>query len=114
MPRTVKIFKLREWNDLVSSIYKKRYSFQQQDGCKEKGIFYFQIPIWKEDYEDYKPSEFEKEDIMGVSFKSWLEHDSSEKLNWDRNFYPHVSMIIDNLYNKGILKEGEYAIDINW
>nr|DAI39746.1 MAG TPA: Ftsk gamma domain [Caudoviricetes sp.] len=33
---------------------------------------------------------------------------------WDRNFYPHVSMIIKDLENKGILKEGEYIINIDW
>ena len=36
------------------------------------------------------------------------------ELFWDRNFYPHVSMIIKDLENKGILKEGEYIINIDW
>jgi len=31
-----------------------------------------------------------------------------------RNFYPHVSLIIKDLESKGILKEGEYIISIDY
>ena len=64
---------------------------------------------------------------MGVSFKAWLERDPTQKLNdpncnydyglvlwWDRNFYPHISMIINDLYTKGLLEAGEYQINIDW
>lgn len=62
---------------------------------------------------------------MGVSFKSWLARDPKEwktipsygyevVLFWDRNFYPHISMVINDLYSKGLLPEGEYVIDIDW
>lgn len=120
MPSDVKIFSLQEWDNLVESTYNKPYSFQQQDGCKERETFYFSVPTYKEDYDDHNPDEVGKEDIMGVSFKSWLKYNISEKpsfsesLLWDRNFYPHVSMIIDDLYKKGIIEKGDYVIDINW
>lgn len=123
MPRNVKIFDLREWDSLVSTTYKKLYSFQQQDGCKERRIFYFTIPLNKEDledYEDHDPSEVDEKDILGVSFKSWLKYNISnnpsllENLLWTRNFYPHISMIINDLYKRGILEKGDYGIDIDW
>ena len=102
------------------------YNFQQQNGCKDRGIYYFTVPI--EDYyiEDYEREEIPEEvngEIKGVSFKAWLERDPNtpnflekyrHELFWDRNFYPHVSMIIKDLENKGILKEGEYIINIDW
>jgi hypothetical protein len=64
---------------------------------------------------------------MGVSFKAWLDRDPSKKLPnredednwgldlwWDRNFYPHVSMVINDLHTKGLLEAGEYGIEIDW
>lgn len=64
---------------------------------------------------------------MGVSFKAWLERNPNQKLNnpgdedalclrlwWNRNFYPHVDMIINDLHSKGLLEAGEYDIKIDW
>jgi len=64
---------------------------------------------------------------MGVSFKAWLERDPKQRLKsegdrdssslqlwWDRNFYPNVDMIINDLYSKGLLEKGEYDIKIDW
>ena len=126
MPRNVIMFEVDEWDNLVSSTYGRVYNFQQQNGCKDRGIYYFTVPI--EDYyiEDYEREEIPEEvngEIKGVSFKAWLERDPNtpnflekyrHELFWDRNFYPHVSMIIKDLENKGILKEGEYIINIDW
>ena len=126
MPRNVIMFEVDEWDNLVSSTYGRVYNFQQQNGCKDRGIYYFTVPI--EDYyiEDYEREEIPEEvngEIRGVSFKAWLERNSNipnflekyrHELFWDRNFYPHVSMIIKDLENKGILKEGEYIINIDW
>ena len=120
MPRNIKVFSLQEWDNLVESTYNKPYSFQQQDGCKERGTFYFTVPIGYEDYEDREPPESYKTSIMGVSFKSWLKHNISENpslsetLLWKRLFYSHVSMIINDLYKKGLIKEGDYIINIDW
>ena len=64
---------------------------------------------------------------MGVSFKAWLERDPKQKLNaddcdcpsaitmwWERNFYPDVQMIANDLHSKGLLPAGEYVINIDW
>lgn len=61
---------------------------------------------------------------MGVSFKAWLERDPNIKLKgdgapftrmwWERNFYPSVEMVANDLYKRGLLKAGEYAIEIDW
>jgi hypothetical protein len=58
-------------------------------------------------------------------FKSWLERDPKQSVDgdstdwriglfWERNFYPDISMIINDLYSKGLLDAGTYEIDINW
>lgn len=124
MPRNVIMFEVDEWDDLVTSTYGRFYRFQQQDGCKDKGIYYFKVPmLYMEDYEEKEIPEKVNGEVMGTSFKAWLKRDSNtpefhydyeRNLFWARNFYPNVTMIIKDLENKGILKEGEYIINIDW
>lgn len=123
--RNIKCVEVNDWDDLIKEVYKKPfYGFQQQDGCKDRGTYRFSVPLvlpTPEDFEeDEIPVEVNGED-MGVSFKAWLERDEpffsddyDEELFWERNFYPHIDMLIQDLYNKGILEEGEYLINIDW
>ena len=118
-----------DWDNLVSETYGRPYCFQQQDGCKDRGSFSFEVPSkWgTEDYENDTVPEIVNHNKMGVSFKAWLERDPEQPLSnkddqnsfglglwWDRNFYPHVDMVIDDLYKKGLIEKGNYTIDINW
>jgi hypothetical protein len=82
-----------------------------------------------------EPEDFENTEIpfkingseMGVSFETWLktspedtakqfnrDHKWENRLFLDRNFYPHVDMIINDLYSKGLIEAGEYDIKIDW
>lgn len=124
--KTRKQIDVQDWDDLIEKTYGKIYSFQQQDGCKDRGIETISVPDkWGEDYKvDLLP--FEVNGIRrGVSFQSWLNtspeetakqfrYDWENRLFWDRNFYPHVSMIINDLHSRGILEAGEYDIKIDW
>jgi len=143
--KNVNIISLQDFDELVKKTYGKIYSFQQQDGCKDRQTVYFSVPY--EDAEDFKNDkipEIINGDKMGVSFKSWLEKNPESPLNpnpdelkeciyywgedvnewcsskshielfWDRNFYPHVSMIVNDLHAKGLLPAGEYGIEIDW
>ena len=62
---------------------------------------------------------------MGVSFKAWLARDPKEwngdpnkknclELFWERNFYPSLESVANDLYEKGLLPAGNYAINIDW
>ena len=119
------IFDVSEWDELVSSHYNKIYDFQQQDGCKDRGIHYFTVPDEDEDYENDTVPEIVNHSKMGVSFKAWLNRDlktslAKQKYDWElemwwgRNFYPHIQMIANDLHSKGLLESGKYAIDIDW
>lgn len=120
---------LQDWNSFVSEYYGKIYNFQQQDGCKDRGIFEFSVPYkYPEDFENDTIPEVVNGDGMGVSFKAWLERDVKQPLNskdqwdrvygldlfWERNFYPNISMIVNDLHEKGLLPAGEYLINIDW
>lgn len=121
-----------EFDDLVKATYNRPYSYQQQDGCKDRGVDYFNLPInLPEDFENDSIPEIINGEEMGVSFKAWLERspdapvkehrhgkyisDTEDiELFWERNFYPHVEMILSDLHSKGLLPDGELAIDIDW
>ena len=115
---------VQDFDELVISTYGRPYSFQQQDGCKDRGLVAISVPEYPEDYENSSVPEIVNHDDLGVSFSAWLARDpeqllpsgnkSSTQLWWERNFYPDVSMIINDLHSKGLLSAGDYSIDIDW
>lgn len=123
-----KFIEVNDWDKLVIDTYGKPYSFQQQNGCKERGVSYLTIPsnfTNDEDFSDSIPEVINGEE-MGVKFDVWLNTDPvTHKTNnnwddwevtlfWERNFYPCVYTLANDLYNKGLIEVGEYAIDIDW
>lgn len=124
--RTEQVIDLREWDTLVKTTYGRPYSFQQQDGCKDRGLFRFSVPSQSvEDYERDSVPEVVNHDEMGVSFAAWLKRDPKAPLAdgstdynldlwWKRNFYPDVQMVVNDLHARGLLAAGDYTIDIDW
>lgn len=126
--KTEKVIEESDWNDLVKETYGRPYNFQQQSGCQDRGNFYLTVPDDAEDFEnDVVPEEVNHEE-MGVLFKAWLERDPKQKLNsedewdrehglslwWERNFYPNIQMVANDLHEKGLLEAGDYTINIDW
>lgn len=125
MIRAVSLIELDVFDRLVSDTYGRPYSFQQQDGCKDRGIEQYDIPIenpWDYENDIVNPDD---EDNMGVSFEAWLARDPSEplpnqrydwelKMFWERNFYPSVEMILADLYKRGPIPAGDLVINIDW
>lgn len=123
---TVKTILARDWNSFVTEVYGRPYNFQQQDGCRHRGAYELSV------HNEYDP-EFDagydrdtiKEDVntteMCVSLKGWLarnpeqplpdQRDNYElKLWWERNFYPDVEVLAQDLYHRNLLPAGEYLI----
>ena len=78
-----------------------------------------------EDYEASTIPEKINGSVMGVSFAAWLARDPKEwngapedkmstSLFWERNFYPNVDMVLNDLHAKGLIKAGFYVIEIDW
>jgi hypothetical protein len=125
--KNIKKVDVGDWDDLVSKTYGKPYNFQQQDDCQERGIFYLTIPspyTNDEEMHDSIPEKINGEE-MGVKFKIWLERDPKQLVGgrgsqweidmfWDRNFYPDINTVANDLYDKGLIEKGEYGIDIDW
>ena len=114
-----------DWDTLVQEIYHRPYSFQQQDECKPRGLHYITIPSTAMDYSNSTVPEILNHDSMGVSFNAWLEREPIKALGidcnqrhidlwWQRNFYPNIQMIANDLHEKGIINAGQYVIVIDW
>lgn len=125
----VKSIDLSDWDHLVSTVYGRVYNLQQQDGCRERQTVNFTVP----DYDDYDyPNDTVPEEVnhskMGVSFKAWLARDPKKPLDakdnwdrahgltmwWERNFYPDMQMVANDLYERGFMEAGDYQIVIDW
>ena len=124
--KTKQIISVQDFDELVIANYGKPYSFQQQDGCKSRGMVPIAVPETVNNYDNDTIPEIVNHNEMGVSFKAWLERDPEQVLTsapnytvglrlwWYRNFYPDVSMIINDLHSKGLLPAGDYLIEIDW
>ena len=129
--KTKQVIEVSDWDNLVIQTYNKPYSFQQQEGCKSRGVFHFTVPGEDNNHEmnDVIP-EIVNHDTMGVKFDVWKSRDpkapleSEEKgsrndqwtidLWWGRNFYPDFQTVANDLHAKGLLDAGDYTIDIDW
>lgn len=80
--KLIKQIKLQDWDDLVQKTYGKPYSFQQQDGCKSRGVETIETnPDWDCDYENESIPEIINGDEMAVKFEVWLARDPNAPLN---------------------------------
>ena len=119
------VIEVSDWDRLIMDTYGRPYSFQQQNGCQDRGAFPLTVPDGcDDDWLDTVPEIVNGEE-MGVNFKSWLERDPKQPLKdqkygheldlwWTRNFYPEIQAVANDLHERGLLEAGEYLIDIDW
>jgi hypothetical protein len=126
---TVQSISDSDWDKLVTEIYGRPYCLQQQDGCKDRGVENFVVPCEHAyDYGNITIPEVVNGEEMGVSFSSWLARDPAQQLDtidewdkehgielfWQRNFYPSLDMIANDLHARGLISAGNYQIVIDW
>lgn len=123
---TIRVIEVFDWDKLIEETYGRPYSLQQQDGCKDRGAEYFSVP--EEDFEDFENTsipEVVNGKERGVSFEAWLERSPDQPIEnerdewertlfWQRNFYPHLQAVVNDLYKRGLIEAGDYQIDIDW
>jgi hypothetical protein len=124
--RTIQTIAESDFSRLVREVYGRPYSYQQQDGCKGRGVENFTVPIkYPYDFENDVVIEEVNSSEEGVSFKAWLERDPDllieqltrpyiTELWWARNFYPSFDMVVNDLHSKGYIPAGEYQLVIDW
>lgn len=109
---------------LVVKTYGRPYQFQQQDGCRDRGTYHITVPADPEDYEATIVPEVVNGSEIGVSFAAWLARDPEAPVGgrtdyslglwWGRSFYPHQSMVLNDLHARGLLDAGEYTLVVDW
>jgi hypothetical protein len=121
-----KHIEVRDLDKLVRETYGRPYSLQQQDGCQERGSHDVTVPDDADDFEATEIPEVVNGEVMGVSFAAWLARDPKLSLSggrkddfglglfWERNFYPALGMVLNDLHARGLLEAGKYVIDIDW
>lgn len=127
--KTVNQIELSDWDKLVSNTYGRPYSFQQQDGCQDRGLFDIVISTESTDDIEAEMNDSIPEEVngdeMGVKFTIWLARDPQQLLKnstynwetsmfWERNFYPNIQTIANDLCRKGLIKADKYQINIDW
>jgi len=123
--RTETIIDEDDWNDLVKETYGRPYCFQQQDGCVSRGMYPLHVPEHDNDFENDVIPEIINGEDMGVSFKSWLSRDPNAPVGdrndkfaiglfWERNFYPDIQVLANDLHARGLIEAGKYLIDVDW
>ncbi len=131
--RTEKVIDVHDWDDLVEKTYGRKYVLQQQNGCMDRRRVRITIPDVDNAYDDEMHDEIPEiinHDIMGVKFAKWLERDPKQSLKdeakgerddqwgidlwWERNFYPDLQTVANDLHSKGLVEAGDYTIDIDW
>jgi len=124
-----KVIDCSDWDQIVTDTYKRPYCLQQQDGCQDRGNFYISIPEkrYEDMYENETVPEIVNSEKMGVKFEAWLARNPEQILSnkedqqsyslglwWDRNFYPDIQMVANDLHKKGLIEAGDYTINIDW
>lgn len=125
--KNTKVIEESDWSELVKTTYGKPYRFQQQQGCQDRGHFHITIPDEAENEEEMHESIPEKVNgkVMGVKFEKWLERSPTQavdgdttpwmiELFWERNFYPDIQTVANDLHKRGLIEAGDYVIDIDW
>lgn len=115
--KTIKMIECTDFDKLVEEVYGRPYCFQRHGGGLDRGVHYFDITE-EDDFIDY-------EDEDEVTLEKWLARDPNQKLDenqsasslrawWEQEFYPDLDILAYDLYKKGHLEVGEYAINVDW
>ena len=122
-----KVIEVSDWDKLVRETYGRPYSFQQQYGCQSRGVHHLTVSDSNDYSDDEMPDtvpEIINGEEMGVKFSAWLARDPKQPVDgrtdygieiwWERNFYPDIEMVANDLCKKGLIEAGEYDINIDW
>jgi hypothetical protein len=98
-----------DFSEMVSKIYGRPYRFQQQgDMMGQDTIEKFTVPAIEEE-------------LYGVvPLNEWRnaepphEGDWKEEMRWKREYYPSLEEVVNDLYKRGLIEPGNYALHIWW
>lgn len=107
-PHPVTLLWEERFSALVAEVYGRPYRFQQQGDMRGQDTIYrFMLPEQPGDAET-------------PEFDAWLAasppdvSDWKETMRWEREFYPDIDDVVNDLHQRGLLDAGDYAIHVWW
>lgn len=108
-----------DWDEYIKTHYNKPYKFQQQAGCRDRGSVAITVPADPDDDfdDDWRSKQVSLQEWIDAEFDGSFDNTIEEyrtKLEGNRNFYPPLAEVINDLYDKGLLEAGDYEIIVDW
>lgn len=126
--KQVNLIEESDFSKFVQETYGRPYCFQQQDGCRSRGVFWITVPSKYAEQAEKEMNDCDFEDTVrdtsGVKFNIWLKQEVrpdiyepeiwNERKKWHRNFYPNIDTLLNDMHSKGLIEAGSYVINIDW
>jgi hypothetical protein len=114
----VKLIGETEFSRLVSETYGRPYQLQQQDNCMgQDEIERVTVPDEGIDIDDdARFAEWRDADVpdpVGV-LHGETRWDWEVELYWQREYYPPLQELVNDLHERGLLPQGDYVIHASW
>ncbi|WP_040828909.1 hypothetical protein [Nocardia jiangxiensis] len=114
--KTVTLINERDFSALVTKTYQRPYSFQQQGNMMgQDTIHEFSLPL------EYEFDDDDDYGWNGPSLLEWctaplgeFEYKWQRDMHWHREYYPEFEAVITDLYARGLIPAGDYALHISW
>lgn len=100
----------------VTEHYGRPYKLQQQGDMLAQGS-YVQITVPDEEAWDENPTlaEWQAATPPGEHPEGGYDPNvSTENMRWERDYYPSLEVVANDLHAKGLLDAGEYLIRVYW
>ncbi len=119
-PRQITLIWESDFSKMVSEVYGRPYRFQQQGDMKgQDSIEKFEVSDFDDETD---PDEYFRGAYSLPSLADWLaaepptkeNYSHAEELRWDREFYPPFEEVVHDLYKRGLIDKGNYALHIWW
>lgn len=125
--RIEKVIDSSDLDALVVATYGKPFCFQQQDDCRDRGSYQFEVKSEPDLSDEFKgKTELDcgiNGEDYGVDFQTWLNTKASDfydgkpfyqDLWFERNFYPDMVYLLSDLCKRGLIEAGRYTIEVDW
>lgn len=115
----IKLIWESELSELVRETYGRPYRLQQQGDCMaQDSMLRATVPDdgWfsiddEPHFEEWKARDV---NLQPEGVADWSEHSWRRDLWWDRKFYPHYQVVLNDLHARGLLEAGDYVIHVYW
>ncbi|WP_043736189.1 hypothetical protein [Nocardia asiatica] len=106
---TVTLIDENTFSALVSHLHARPYRLQQQgDGLPQNTIVKITVPALEHDWPGIPLAEWAATPIGDYTYP-W-----QAETHWEREYYPCLEDVVNDLHARGLLAAGNYALHVRW